>query len=207
MPNKTIQYVADTLNKSENEIEKIWDEAKTKIETEYDTEDNYALIMTVFKSMLGKENLDKLNWKLEEITKINTNFNEYLKEKYLRLLLEDGNTTNGLPCDIEGINELKELIYSLCDNLFKEYKSYTILPELIKIFFKNYNSEYPNMTEKSLETYYKKWLLDKHTEFENNIEHDYSKVLNNTKQDNINTEEYPNKIYMGIAFGDNLDTL
>src|SRR5574343_763592 len=151
MPNKIISYVANTLNKPIKEIEQLWNNSKVQVERHYDTENNYALIMQVFKTMLSKENLNKLQWELKEIHENNTNFNVFLKEQYLKVLLES-NTPNNLPCDIEDINELKELIYSLCDDLYKKYKSFSILLELNKLFFNLYNKEYTNMTEKTLET-------------------------------------------------------
>lgn len=66
MPNNTLKFVSDTLNKPLKEIEDLWTKAEDIVEREYDTVGNYALIMAVSKKMLGNPALDKLDWDLVE---------------------------------------------------------------------------------------------------------------------------------------------
>ncbi|MDD5152013.1 MAG: hypothetical protein PHC28_16290 [Flavobacterium sp.] len=62
MPNSIIKKVSDVLDKPVDEIEKLWDKAKEMAKNDYDSANNYEIIMGIFKHSLGKEANMKLGW-------------------------------------------------------------------------------------------------------------------------------------------------
>lgn len=65
MPANVIKKVANKCNYSEKEVEQKWNDAKEQAK-EQNQGDNYGYIMSIFKHMIGKDCLKKLDWELYE---------------------------------------------------------------------------------------------------------------------------------------------
>ncbi len=65
MPSDMINKVVKKCDKSKDDVEELWEEAKKQAE-ENEQGDNYAYITGIFKQMLGKDCLSKLGWEKNE---------------------------------------------------------------------------------------------------------------------------------------------
>lgn len=62
MPNQALISIAKTLGKDINVLEDLWTQAKKIAKEEYNTEDNYQIIMGIFKKSLGTTAIQKIGW-------------------------------------------------------------------------------------------------------------------------------------------------